>query len=414
MFGGLQTSPATAFLNDTWTWDGSVWTQRSPATSPPGRSDCAMSYDMARSRLVLFGGFVNGNSLNDTWEWDGASWTQVLTVAQPSPRTGARLSCDPVRGVMVLFGGLGAAALDETWEYNGVNWTQVTTAVAPPARTFHGQSFDIARNRTVVFGGLDGLSGPVRGDTWTYDGATWTQAQPANSPSPRGWLEMTYDLTRGVAVLFGGTNLGFLPVNFDDTWEWNGTNWSRATPATVPPSRDSHAIAYDQGRAQLVVFGGYDATFLGLRDTWEYGSANTATWFPFGSGCAGSAGVPVLAAASGSAPRLNTTLQLTVGNLPSPGTVYMAFGWSNTVWNAQPLPRSLQSFGLPGCTALVSVDAGIVVTGSGGTATWNLTVPNLAALIGIRFYNQAVSLDPAAGNAGGAVVSNAGQGIVGN
>ena len=414
MFGGLQTSPVIAYQNDTWTWDGSAWTQRTPANSPPGRSDFAMGFDAARSRAVIFGGFLNGNSLNDTWEWDGATWAQVVTATQPSPRRDARLTCDPVRGVMVMFGGLAATAVNETWEYNGVNWTQVTTAGSPPARMLHGQAFDVARNRTVIFGGLDSLFGPARGDTWTYDGATWTQVLPATSPSARGWLEMTYDLARGVTVLFGGTDLGFFPFNFDDTWEWNGTNWSMATPATVPPSRDSHAIAYDQGRAKVVIFGGYDASFSGRNDTWEYGSANAATWFPFGSGCAGSAGVPVLAASGTSVPRLNTTLQLTVGNLPPPGVIYMVFGWSNTVWNSLALPSSLQSFGMPGCTAFVSVEAGSLIAGSSGTASWSLFVPNSPALIGTRFFNQAVSIDPAAGNAGGAVVSNAGQGRVGN
>jgi hypothetical protein len=83
------------------------------------------------------------------------------------------------------------------------------------------------------------------------------------------------------------------------------------------------------------------------------------------------------------------------------------------VWNSLPLPQPLNVFGMPGCTGYVSVDSGVVVLGSGGSATWSLGIPNNPAFTGIQFYNQAISIDPAAGNPAGAVVSNAGQARVG-
>src|SRR5439155_780769 len=61
LFGGSPShgNPATS---DTWVWDGSVWTQKSPATSPPVGGYPAIVYDSARSEVVLLlGGFT------DTW-----------------------------------------------------------------------------------------------------------------------------------------------------------------------------------------------------------------------------------------------------------------------------------------------------------------------------------------------------------
>ena len=61
LFGGF-TGPSFS-LSDTWEWDGNVWTQRTPATSPPARGDHALAYDSARGRVVLFGGYRSSPSL---------------------------------------------------------------------------------------------------------------------------------------------------------------------------------------------------------------------------------------------------------------------------------------------------------------------------------------------------------------
>jgi len=71
LFGGVNPNSGV-LLNDTWVWDGSNWTQKSPQTSPPAREGHAMAYDIARGRVVLFGGLdAKMNTLNDTWLWDG-------------------------------------------------------------------------------------------------------------------------------------------------------------------------------------------------------------------------------------------------------------------------------------------------------------------------------------------------------
>src|SRR5262245_49649443 len=60
------------------------WTSRSPIGSPSGRLT-AIAYDSARDRCVLFGGKTDTGCAvcNDTWEWDGSTWTQRSPAMSP-------------------------------------------------------------------------------------------------------------------------------------------------------------------------------------------------------------------------------------------------------------------------------------------------------------------------------------------
>jgi Galactose oxidase, central domain len=82
LFGGYGGSGAD--LNDTWTWDGTDWTQRTPAHSPAVRENPAMAYDAGHAQVVLFGGAREGGYLGDTWTWDSAP-----TSPTPGPGTAA-------------------------------------------------------------------------------------------------------------------------------------------------------------------------------------------------------------------------------------------------------------------------------------------------------------------------------------
>ncbi len=410
LFGGFGTTTH----GDTWTYDGTAWTQRTPTTLPPARDYQGMCFDSVRNVVVMFGGWdTAATPLGDTWTWNGSNWSQV-TGAGPSARLGGRLSFDTARGRTVLFGGFDLTnAMNDTWEFNGTAWTMRSPAASPPARDSHAQAFDAVRNETVVFGGWDTFGTPL-GDTWVWNGTAWTQRTPAQAPSARTFLAMTQDPGRGRLMLFGGTDLGALN-NFSDTWEWNGTNWNLVTTAANPGGHDSHAQVFDAARGRHVLFGGLDAVVLNTDQTWEYGSGSPAAYTTFGTGCAGSAGVPALAPVAGSSPRINQTLQVRVTNLPAAlSLIYMAVGLSDSNWNGLPLPVGLGPFGLTNCTGYVSVDVGVIVFGAGGACTWNLPLPNNTNLLGMVFFNQAISIDPAVGNPAGAVVSNAGRAVIGN
>jgi hypothetical protein len=67
LFGGALHGDWTNSSSDTWTWDGSNWTQSNPATVPPNRYNYGMGYDSDNQVIVMFGGDSTGPSRNDTW-----------------------------------------------------------------------------------------------------------------------------------------------------------------------------------------------------------------------------------------------------------------------------------------------------------------------------------------------------------
>ncbi len=69
LFGGAA---GATYFYDTWTYDGSSWTDRTGSTHPPGRYESAMVYDIYANRHVMFGGYDGDPSWPvkwDTWEY---------------------------------------------------------------------------------------------------------------------------------------------------------------------------------------------------------------------------------------------------------------------------------------------------------------------------------------------------------
>ncbi|MBI1849031.1 MAG: hypothetical protein HYR85_01675 [Planctomycetes bacterium] len=254
------------------------WIPDSPASSPSARFDNALAFDSARNRTVLFGGTdLSFMGLADTWEWDGSNWTQASPATSPPGRSSTALAYDSSRGRTVLFGGTNATqdnVLGDTWEWDGTTWTQFVPATSPSARNGHQLAYDSARGRTVLFGGIDAI-GTASTETWEWDGTNWILASPATSPPGRYLHGMAYDSARGRTVMFGGF-VGFgNPVN--DTWEWDGTNWTPVSPATSPSARFATSMAFEPGRARTVLFGGSENFGSFLDDTWEW---NGTDWAP--------------------------------------------------------------------------------------------------------------------------------------
>jgi hypothetical protein len=76
-----------------------------------------------------------------------------------------------------------------------------------------------AATSTIVLSGGENIHGYDFGDTWTWDGSTWTKQAPATSPPARAFAPMTYDAATSTIVLFGGFAKGGV---FGDTWTWGG------------------------------------------------------------------------------------------------------------------------------------------------------------------------------------------------
>ena len=259
------------------------WVERRPETpeySPSARCDHAMAYDSARKVTVLFGGWNQDGFLNDTWEWNGITWTQIATPTAPSPRNYPAMAYDPASCKVVLFGGgLGNDAwLNDTWEWDGVAWTNRTPAdpnASPSPRTEAGMIYDEAHCVMLLFGGQHGYD--FYGDTWQWDSCagSWTQLFPAVSPEGRCGPAMAYDEARGEVVMFGGVH--YFWDERRETWCWNGSTWIDRTPngeTSSPPGAVGPKMVYDADRQLIVLFGGYKtATFYD--ETWEW---NGSVW----------------------------------------------------------------------------------------------------------------------------------------
>jgi hypothetical protein len=238
-----------------------------------------MAYDAATGTVVLFG----GNSLGagpehlfaDTWTWDGTTWTEQAPAASPPARDWASMAYDAASGTVVLFGGDGTLSVDplgDTWTWNGTTWTKQIPAASPPARWSPSMAYDAATSTVVLFGGGGTGSGLGRlGDTWTWNGTTWSKQAPAVRPPARAFAAMAYDAATSTMVLFGGETRSSL---LGDTWTWDGTTWTPRTPAAHPRVLKWSAMAYDAATSNVVLFGGQTAirgTPTDISSTWTWG-----------------------------------------------------------------------------------------------------------------------------------------------
>src|ERR1700691_2626869 len=136
------------------------------------------------------------------------------------------------------------------------NWFEMGS---PSARCCMGMAYDDATKSTVLFGGDN--SGQIYGDTWTWR-AGWHPTSRGTSPSARSGPAMAYDGAAGNIVLFGGVNSAGTALN--DTWTWDGNNWTQQFPAASPPGRqfDLQGMAYDAATQTVVLLGGSTAALM--------------------------------------------------------------------------------------------------------------------------------------------------------
>ncbi|MEO6598202.1 MAG: hypothetical protein ABIP94_25945 [Planctomycetota bacterium] len=251
----------------------------------------------------------------------------------------------------------------------------------------------------MLHGGYNGIT-PGVDTTWLYDGANWTVAPVgATRPAARGAAMMAYDPVRGICVMAGGLLTVAPSTAFDDTWEFDGSSWTQV-PTTFP-GRGAGGMAFIPSRRQMVLFGGLSPAHGFVADTWEYGAKSRT----FGIGCAGSNGVPTLAAVD--APRLGLSYSLVLTSTNS------AVNSAALAISHSPIPPTpLDGIGMTGCTAYVSPDVLVIVSAAAGTASWTATIPPTSGVLGTRLLSQGISIDPNF-NPAWLVTSNAHEGTVG-
>jgi hypothetical protein len=210
---------------------------------------------MIRSRLtaLISGGVILG--LVGALLPGSAAQAHVPT-RSPLPRLYYSLSDDGADGQVVLFGGGplgGSGLLGDTWTWDGSTWTKRFPAHAPSPREHAAMAYDAAMGKVVLFGGGQALN-----DTWMWDGTDWTQLHPAHSPPPFVGA-MAYFPPDKELVLF----------THSDAWTWDGTDW-RQHPGGGTGDFGSVGLTYDAAHQYLLMFGGFDGDdYDDETETWD-------------------------------------------------------------------------------------------------------------------------------------------------
>lgn len=246
-----------------------VWRRLEPeGTPPPGRMATAHVIDVARDRLIVFGGYGHRNFYNDTWALELAPalrWVRLANAPVPG-RHETTAIMDPTTERMLVFGGknqygffgdLLALQLD----VDPPAWSIVAQGSPVPGPRETRAVLDAQRRRMVT---ALGFAPYVHiDDAWAFDldgAGGWTQFAPGPGPIARRGQSSTLDGGLDRMLVFGGSD----DYNWwDEVWALDLANpaWTLIEPIGVKPSpRYGQNVVYDPVRDRLVMFAGYGPT----------------------------------------------------------------------------------------------------------------------------------------------------------
>ncbi|MCI4328039.1 MAG: hypothetical protein L3J86_00515 [Thermoplasmata archaeon] len=196
LYGGLD---AVGDFYDTWTFHGGRWSAAPTNTTVPrGSVGVALANDPSDSGVVLFGGESSAakkcplriglNLCQETWTFSGGNWTNRTASSAPPPRWDAGMVYDASYGTDLLYGGQGwgchpipngsscAPNLEnDTWSYAAGHWTNLSGGLGTPPDGGVGPAFayDGTDGAAILYGSMDGeLSNVASGSWWSLTAGT--------------------------------------------------------------------------------------------------------------------------------------------------------------------------------------------------------------------------------------------------
>jgi len=179
------------------------------------------------------------------------------------------MTYDSDRGVVVMCGETNMMSGNpsfQTWQFDGSAWTQFAGPPWSSGKSGDAEiAYDAARHKTLFYWAP--MVGALPPETWEYDGTNWVKRSPATLPvaCADGAL-LKNDPVHQQVVLVGSTNV------VTETWLWNGTNWTKAV-GIQPSNAVSGDIAFDVARGQMVLL----TTDL---NTWTFDGSAWTQHFP--------------------------------------------------------------------------------------------------------------------------------------
>ncbi len=184
-----------------------------------------MVYDKAKGEVILFGGQAEDQvPNNETWSWNGEAWNSVSKIG-PRSRAHFGFEYDPIHEQILLYGGYTGSVFDDFWAWKDNAWKEIDSSGLGTLSHF-GMAYDANANTLVIFGGASSSSSfaSLSNKTWIVTDGTWSELTLENSPSVRGSPAMAYNPERKKILLYGGFDSS--GNELDDTWEWDGSQWS--------------------------------------------------------------------------------------------------------------------------------------------------------------------------------------------
>jgi hypothetical protein len=246
---------------------GSVtWARVVPAGAPPSaRAGASLALDVARNRLILFGGFSGASVLADVHAFDLATRQWSLLSPTGTVPTGRWLSAACFNGDrMFIYGGkqdsnlsdfsTGLAAdlhvLDFSSSADGA-WSAPITVAAPDARMGATAGFEPATGRLLIHGGYTQAS-QSNGQLYALDVATnqWSAPGIANAQFQPGVFDSACayaaDVSRFISAIHGKPQAQSLVVTSPKA------NWQQLTPAAGEHASGANGL-YDEANGRLFV-----------------------------------------------------------------------------------------------------------------------------------------------------------------
>ena len=286
VFGGAAANTFQYFA-DLWRyhWPSRAWTELE-GNGPTARSGHSAIWDPAAGSMLVFGGTLLSVASSEVWSYqlEQRTWQMWVVSQAPRPRAYHTAVWDPLYQTMLVFGGEDGETLGDLQRFSVTagSWTARSSS-APSPRSRHTATWEPTSRSMLVFGGWDGqhyLSSLQRYHAWSD---SWAEVSAVGTvPSPRLGHVAVWDPVTTSLLVFGGiqnlsqqdpgtalTQLGYDDglYNFSlltDAW----TEIPRRTDIPGPPGRAYASMALDAATNSLMLFGGFDGSYL--PELWRY------------------------------------------------------------------------------------------------------------------------------------------------
>ncbi|MFW3145962.1 MAG: kelch repeat-containing protein [Thermoplasmatota archaeon] len=231
----------------------------SDQNTPDYHSGMASCYDPVENEFYLYGGYYRYTQgwdeffyfYKEFWKMDVDTgiWTLVNPDPAPGPRGRAAMTMDIDKRMIYLFGGQvpgGTSNSDATYSYNitGNLWKILNLNTKPPARMSASLAFSAERKGFYLFGGQQNASGqndPTFNDLWLFHANTnnWEKLPTGDEePSTQYGAGLSVNADNGELLLYGPEN--YETFFYRDAWR----GWRNTATYHRPGDWSGHGMAY--------------------------------------------------------------------------------------------------------------------------------------------------------------------------